>query len=1336
MDTGSTISVLHKSVLDTLPQVKLFPTSTKAKTIAQEDLPILGRVNVPFQVADQKHVISLYVSESVDVPCLLGLDFLHAVPCVIDLPRKKLNLTPRESVRSVSVDVTSVGKVKLGRDFSVAPGAEILVPGYAHTCTYRGSALMEPTLDIPGIEVVRCLVSVSDTAVPVVLRNVTSDHITVPKHTDVADLEVSFVEAPLSDPIADAQSDSSASNVKLEDLVDLSDTDLTEPQRDALFAVLRKHDHMFDGHIGHTDLVTHRIDTGDHPPVRQSPRRIPPHLRDEVRSQLDDLVRQGILEEADGTWSSPIMLTRKKNSKWRMVVDLRRVNAITNLPAYPIPRIDDALEALAGSSYFCVLDMNSAYHQISIDPADRVKTTITTPFGNWMYRRMCFGLSSAPFTCAKLLNIVLGDLSPQTCVTYFDDIIVHGKSVEEVLTGLDAVLSRLSSAGLTLSLSKCQFFRKQTMFLGHIVSKGSISADPVKVQKVKDWPEPRSAKELSSFLGLCTYFKKYVKDFAKIAAPLFHLTNRDVRFEWTSVHAAAFETMKVALTTAPVMALPRFGPDAGIFTLDCDASNESMGCVLLQEQDGVERVIAYGSKRLSKSQRNYSTTKKELLACVVFVQQFSHYLMGKKFNIRTDHSSLQWLLNFRNPSGMLARWLEILGNYQFDILYRPGSQHTAADALSRRPDESCDVGCQTDIPQAESSAHCRRLAAEDWSLSFIQSEQAEDEVLAEVTRLLSAGRRPRRSEVSATLKPWVRQWSRLRLLKGVLFRVYKRKPGAPERLQVVIPAHLVPGVLTSMHSGPSGGHFSQDKLLAQLQLRYYWPTMSHDVAEFCRVCQRCSERNPPIPQPRASMGELRATEPWEVVSIDFMTDLPTTQNGNKHILICCDHFTRWIEVFPLPDMKATTVASVLVKEVFSRFSCPKFLHSDRAANFRGELISEVCRLMGIEKTFTTSFHPQGNGRCERVNRTVLAMLSKYLDDSHADWDKHLPLLVLAYRAQIHRSLGYSPFFMMFGREPRLPVDAEIDAPRSAKSRTVSAYVDELCAGMRDVYREAIRISDATNLRNKKMYDKKLNSFSYSVGDRVMLCRNVAARGKYYKFVRPWKPAVIVSKIGELNYRVRLEGGKMLSVHHNRLKPCPLPAQGLVTAPDPAKQISTGQGRPRPVMLRGEGDVCAGDGGEHAVDEAAGDGSDLILTLAPGGLAPAELCGDPQTPPTPVPRQRSLSPLSPVMPSVSSPPRVPLSPAELAPDPVPDPVPRVSSSPAELVPALAPPVSLSVAELAPAPAPPVSPSVAELAPAPAPRAPLTPAGFLSAPQTPTPRPRRSSRESRPPDRYGY
>lgn len=1255
LDTGSTISVLHQSVLDLLPNVKLFPTSTKAKTANSGELPITGRVNVSFEAGGQRHVISVYVSDSTDVPCLLGLDFLQKVPCVIDLSRKLLMLTSSESVRTVSAEVTSVGRVVLGRDHSIPPGSELIIPGFAHNCDYRGAAVAEPILEIAGIEVVRSIVRVSDSTVPLLVRNITAERITIPKHAKVAELEVSFVEEVSPDP-ADEPSGSdrvSAQPVDFESVIDLTDTPLTEDQRQALFAVLRRYKGMFDGHIGHTDLVTHRIDTGNHPPVRQSPRRIPHHLQDEVRRQLDELVQQGILEEADGAWSSPICIVKKKSGALRIVADLRKVNAVTSLPAYPIPRIDDTLDALSGSSYFCVLDMNSAYHQISIDPMDREKATITTPYGNLKYTRMCFGLASAPFTCAKLLNIVLGELSPQVCVSYFDDVIVHSRTIQGLLDGLDAVLFRLSAAGLTLNLAKCQFFREQAKFLGHVVSKDGLAADPDKVRKVVEWPEPRTAKELSSFLGLASYFRKFVKNFAQIAAPLFQLINKGSRFEWTEEHSQAFECLKSALTQAPIVAFPRFGPGAGEFTLDCDASNDGVGAVLLQEQDGVDKVIAYGSRRLSKSQRNYSTTKKELYACVVFVNQFSHFLTGRKFRIRSDHSSLQWLLNFRNPTGMLARWIESLGNFQFDIIFRRGVEHTAADGLSRRPEDTADAACQTDPdPQID---QCRRVSAQDWSQSYIQEEQGKDEAITDISRRLSSGSRPRRDSVAPSVRPWLRQWHRLRLLKGVLFRVYKKRPRDPESLQVVIPANLIPGVLTSMHSGPCGGHFSPKKLLSQLRLRYYWPTMDADVVKFCRECERCSERNAPIPRPRASMGELRATEPWQTVSIDFMTDLPTTANGNKHLLVCCDHFTRWVEVYCLPDMKATTVATVLTTQVFSRFGCPENLHSDCAANFKGQVISELCRLMGVKKTFTTSFHPQGNSRCERVNRTILAMLSKYLSENHAEWDVHLPLLMLGYRSQVHKSLGYSPFFLMFGREPRLPVDAEMDAPHSAKSRTVSSYVDQLCDGLRNVYREAIQMSDLSSARNRTLYDRKINAFSYSSGDHVMLHRSVARRGEYYKFVRPWRPAVIVSQCGELNYRIRMEDGKMLLVHHNRLKPrhvpSPFPGDGLpapdVGEVDAVADSATVEGRlDRDAVEESSADRVSGAQASAASDEASArlddDGVDSDMLFVLGGqpglpCRPDAPLGQVGPPDVPIPAARrpvgSPGPVEPLAPPV-------------------------------------------------------------------------------------------------------
>ena len=552
--------------------------------------------------------------------------------------------------------------------------------------------------------------------------------------------------------------------------------------------------------------------------------------------------------------------------------------------------------------------MNAAYHQVTIDPADRDKATITTPLGNYWYKRLCFGLNSAPFTCCWLLNIVLGDMPSESCLHYFD-IILHGKTFPQVLTALDEALFRLRAAGLTLNLSKCQFFRKEVKFLGHVVLGQGMATDPEKVSKVKDWPQPRTAKNLSSFLGLCSYFRKYVKNFTSMAAPLFRLTRKDLPFQWSPAAEEAFLSLKKALTEAPVIGFPRFGDGEGKFTLDCDASDQGIGAVLLQEQDGAERVIAYGSHRLSKSQKNYSTTKKELLACVVFVQEFSNYLKGKEFTLRTDHCSLQWLYNFKNPSGMLARWLEILGNFHFQIVYRPGAQNSAADGLSRRPPKVEDVGCQTES--------CCRVSAFNWPLSLIQSEQAKDKVLAELPRLLVADPCPSRQNVSSAVRPWLRHWSRLRLLDGVIFKVYCCRPQAPEALQVLIPSDLVAGVLTSLHAGPCGGHFGYEKLLKQAQSRFFWLGMSADVSKFCQQCDRCAGRNSPNPPPRAAMGELYASEPWEVVSIDLMTDLPVTAQGNRHLLVVCDHFTRWLEVFPLPDMLAVTVAETLTSQVFT-----------------------------------------------------------------------------------------------------------------------------------------------------------------------------------------------------------------------------------------------------------------------------------------------------------------------------------------------------------------------------------------------------------------------------------
>ena len=646
-------------------------------------------------------------------------------------------------------------------------------------------------------------------------------------------------------------------------------------------------------------------------------------------------------------------------------------------------------------------------------------------------------------------------------------------------------------------------------FLGHVVSEDGLRADPVKVEKVREWPVPKTAKQLARFLGLAAYFRKYIAGFASLAAPLFRLTNKDVRFVWSSDAQLAFDRLTEALCAAPVLALPRFGEEAGEFILECDASDDAIGAVLLQKQDGEERVIAYGSRKMSKSEKNYGVTKKELLSVVVFVRHFHSYLVGKHFSLRSDHASLQWLMHFKNPTGVLARWLETLGQYSFDITYKPGRENTAADALSRRPEPTADVATQTEGEESVRLIHCL-----EWFLSFIKKEQQSDAAIAEITAYLSRDEKPHKRQLQRSLS-YLSQWGKLRLLGGVLYRVYRRRPFDEDQLQVVVPESLVQEVLTSMHSGPSGGHFAADKLAAQVKLRMWWPSVVTDVQEFCDRCDRCESRNPPIPAPRASLGQLSASRPLEVVGMDILSGLPRTINGNKHLLVLIDHFSRWCEVYPLKDLTALSVAKVLVNEFVSRFGVPTRIHSDQGGCFVGEVLNKTCELLGIERSRISSFHPMGNGMVERMNRTLLAMLSKYLETGeHDKWDEHLPLLMLGYRSQVHRSLGFSPYELMFGRQAKLPAEAHWDRPTENRSKTLAEYLDNLQSGLQKMHAEALKNANASHGKNKVMYENKINQFTCAPGDRVLLHRAVVPRGQYYKFIRPYKAAVVKAKVGD------------------------------------------------------------------------------------------------------------------------------------------------------------------------------------------------------------------------------
>ena len=463
----------------------------------------------------------------------------------------------------------------------------------------------------------------------------------------------------------------------------LRGTELTAAQTSEVRELLANYEDVFSlpgSRLGRSSKVQHRIDTGTHPPIRQKARRIPTAQHPMYREEMAKMKELDIIEPSDSPWASPTVLVRKKDGTMRFCVDYRRLNDVTIKDSYPLPNIEDTFDSLSGATYFCALDLASGYWQVDVHPDDRPKTAFLTREGLWQFKVMPFGLCNAPATFERLMEMVLRGLLWERCLVYIDDIVVYGRTFQETLQNLEAVLKRVKDAGLKLKPKKCELFTKEILYLGFRVSGEGVKPDPGKIEAVTKWPRPYSVTDVRAFLGFANYHRRFIQDFAQIAKPLQLLTNKGQPFVWGESQQVAFESLKSLLTTCPMLHHPV--PDVP-FILDTDASAFALGGVLSQRVDEEERVVAFASKSLSKTEMNYCTTHRELLAVIRMTDKFRHYLWGRRFRLRTDHASLKWLLNYKDADGMLARWLAKLQAYDFSIEHRPGLQHGNADGLSR-----------------------------------------------------------------------------------------------------------------------------------------------------------------------------------------------------------------------------------------------------------------------------------------------------------------------------------------------------------------------------------------------------------------------------------------------------------------------------------------------------------------------------------------------------------------------------------------------------------------------------------------------------------------------------
>ena len=988
---------------------------------------------------------------------------------------------------------------------------------------------------------------------------------------------------------------------------------LSDELRPQLASMLKSFVNVFsrsDHDLGRTSLEVHRIPTGDARPVRLPPRRAPMHLRADIEQQIQTMLDQGIVEECTSPWAAPLVVVKKKDGSNRICVDYRALNEVTEKDAHPIPRVGDSLDALAGATVFSTLDMTSGYHQVEVAEADRDKTAFVTGRGHHLrYVTMPFGLCNAPGTFQRLMERVLHGLVWKYVVVYLDDVVIFSRTHEEHIKHLTEVFHRFEQFNLKLKPRKCEMFRPKVKYLGHVVSAAGVATDPGLIDKVKAWEPPRTQKEVRAFLGLAGYYRAYVPDFGVVAEPLVRLTDARAEFHWTQACQEAFLELKRRLVTAPILAYPN---QTDPFVLDTDASDVAIGAVLSQRQGEHERVIAYGSRALTKEERNYCVTRRELLAVVHFVEAYRYYLYGRRFVVRTDHSSLRWMLQQKEPRDQLARWIQRLSVFQFDIEHRPGKKHGNADGMSRKcfrggqcfhpgPDEeeqsdytgphgahvespddrqtksismmratevapaqgrsmdpadpddpAADPGDPDDpddpaeaADRAPSPGH--QVPVTELSLEHMREGQRADPDLKVIWDRIEAGLpKPEKQEISRyspAVKYWCARWDQLQVREGVLqYRWEPRRPGDPVTWKILAPQASQELVMAHVHDLKAAGHMGISRTWAKaIRSPYIWAGMRADLARWVRRCRLCQQKKPPAARKRARLVTYQVGAPWERAAMDVAGPFPTTATGNKYILVVQDYFTKWVEVFAMPDQTAETIASCLVDNVFARFGCCREIHSDRGTNFLSQVMREVSHLFGVKRTTTTSFHPRGDGMVERANRTLEGMLALWTNTHQDDWDVHLPLLAMAYRSAPHETTAETPNMMALGREVTLPVDLFMDPPpeEGQEGPNWSQYAARLQERLRTVHEAARGHMTAQMVSQKRHYDKGVRLVDYEEGNIVWLHDPTRRKGRSPKLERPWKgPFLITCRINDVNMRVQASPrARPKVVHVDRLKPC-------------------------------------------------------------------------------------------------------------------------------------------------------------------------------------------------------
>jgi len=1206
LDTGSGTTIIHHKFLKQIKHDGFRSIPSAYSSANCTTLEIIGEIDLKIKINNILTTITAAVATCLVTDLLLGTDWINMYVQSLNIINQTLTVhdtngrcTTTSLIRTPNSPTTSsislIHSVTLPKNSTCS--VPVKIPSLNNT-----TVLFEPSsrFNQQPIFIPDSLININNHHSLVPITNYTDQPYTLPENTCIGTVSFSSIICTMSSSlsttdqspshVSDSNSSSTYTCYVCNDVF-LTNNNLYRHLREKCYpAGLRHQIESLTAHISNpTDrtkientlwkygklfdirnpsrinfTLENAIETGQHRPIYTPPYRRSPKDHEQLTEQTLKLLHQGIIESSTSPWCSSVVLVRKKDGSTRFCVDYRKLNDITVKDSFPLPRIDDIFDHLSQSTYFTTLDFKNGYFQIPLAPTDRPKTAFSTRDNHYQFTVLPQGVKNGPPTFQRIVNQIIGPARWKYCLAYIDDVLIFSKTFDEHILHLNEILHLLHSFNFRLSVDKCTIATDRIDYLGHHIRYDQIRPNADNIRGLLESPAPFSSKEIFRFVKAAEYFRKFIPNFSRLAAPLYKYTPSphntttliSTPFTLSPTEQAAYDQLKHLLSTDLVLQLPNY---ALPFKIQTDASKIGIGAVLLQTYPEGDRPVCYMSKKLSPTQQRWPAIEQECYAVVSAIEQWRHYLHGHHFLVESDHKPLESFTTKSQSNDKCERWRLKLQSYDFTIRHIAGESNTVADFLSRSPVDPASSDLDYASPPTFTSTGTQTTYDPSGATIIPSSinvvvtrsrtkQPVKPDHAANTTSVTTSSPPPSSTtsspppssshindpqinftgdllvlkdaqQLDPTTQNIIQNLHRPPYIHSYIFSdgiLMHQEPNC-KPVPYVPPGSIRADIMKIYHDTPANGaHFGRDKTIRKIKTRYYWNNMCSDITNYIKSCLRCNQNNPIRRKPD---GHLKPIEPpegvWQLLAMDFHGPIsPTSRRGNKYIISLTDILSKFVIAKAVRDCTADTAARFLQEEVICKYGTPKCILTDNGTHFTSNMMEQLLKRVGIVHLYSTPYHPQTNGQIERFNSTMDSKIASLSNSSRSDWDDQLPYVVFNYNTSCHSTTNTIPFELMYGRSPVLPCDPQnpmvslqIDSQHFQK---LHQHISSLTDRARD------HLTSAQQLY-KSRFDTHRSNPSYTIND-IVLIKSFRHRHKFD--IRHEGPYRIVQRLANKTYMVQ------------------------------------------------------------------------------------------------------------------------------------------------------------------------------------------------------------------------